>query len=141
MGCIPILDDKISELYVLTAVAKSAGLDYIPVHIFPVKYNEQKSYEYLARITKENEQLKAFTDRLEEAYDYFEKYHQIPVVMIKDNGEYVINNSLPKVPKFVPVVKVRPKSDFVPVIRDVTVANVVTKWPEFPVVFRHLKPI
>jgi len=44
----------------------------------------------------------------------------------------VINNSLPKVPKFVPVVKVRPKSDFVPVIRDVTVANVVTKWPEFP---------
>jgi murein L,D-transpeptidase YafK len=132
VGCIPILDDKISELYVLTAGAKSVGLDYIPVHIFPIKYNEQKSYEYLARITKDNEHLKEFTDRLEEAYDYFEKYHQIPVVMIKDNGEYVVNNSLPKVPKFVQVVKVRPKSDFVPVVRDVTVANVVTKWPEFP---------
>lgn len=131
VGCIPILDEQISELYVLATNAKGAGLDFIPVHIFPVKYDVQKSYEYLARITKDNDSLKMFSGKLEDAFDYFEKYKQIPIVMIKDNGEYVIINSLPRTPKFQPVVKVKPKSDFVPVVRDITLANIVTKWPEY----------
>jgi murein L,D-transpeptidase YafK len=131
VGCIPIQDDQIGELYVLTASSKSAGLDFIPVHIFPIKYDVKKSYEYLAKLTKDNQQLKAFSDKMEDAYDYFEKHRQIPIVMIKDNGEYVISDALPKVLKFQP--KVRPVSTHKPVVRQIDfVADAVAKWPQYP---------
>ncbi|GAB3423370.1 L,D-transpeptidase family protein [Niabella aquatica] len=131
VGCIPIQDDQIGELYVLTASSKSAGLDFIPVHIFPIKYDVKKSYEYLAKLTKDNQQLKEFSDKMEDAYDYFEKYRQIPIVMIKDNGEYIVSEALPKLPKFQP--KVRPVSNHKPVVRQIDfVADAVAKWPQFP---------
>ncbi len=132
VGCIPILDDQIAELYILAANAKSAGLDFIPVHIFPIKYDVQKSYEYLAKITKDNDSLKLFTNKLEEAFDYFEKYHQLPLIMVKDNGEYIVSNALPRVARFQPIVKARPKlTPFTPNVRNVTGTNTVTKWPEY----------
>lgn len=131
VGCIPIQNEQIEELYVLTASTKSAGLDYIPVHIFPVNYNVKKSYEYLAKLTKDDTQLKYFTDNLEEAFDYFEKYKQIPIIMVRDNGSYAVNNALPKIPKFQP--RIRPKSSHKPIVRNIThVADAVAKWPEFP---------
>ncbi len=130
VGCIPIRDEQIDELYILAASAKSAGLDFIPVHIFPIKFDVKKSYEYLAKLTKDDPILKAFSNKMEEAFDYFEKYKQIPVVMIKDNGEYVINNSLPLLPRFQPVA--RPKSTHVPVVRKIDkIPAAVTKWPEY----------
>jgi murein L,D-transpeptidase YafK len=131
VGCIPIKDDQIDELYVLTASSKSVGLDFIPVHIFPIKYDVKKSYEYLGKLTKDNQQLKEFSDVMEDAYDYFEQYKQIPIVMIKDNGQYVVSNALPKVPKFQP--KLRPVSHHKPLVRNVEfVADAVAKWPEYP---------
>jgi murein L,D-transpeptidase YafK len=42
-GCIPITDGQIEELYVLTAYAKNRGQDFIPVHIFPVRFNVKKA--------------------------------------------------------------------------------------------------
>ncbi|WP_346239318.1 L,D-transpeptidase family protein [Niabella insulamsoli] len=131
VGCIPIKDDQIDELYVLTASSKSIGLDFIPVHIFPIKYDVKRSYEYMTKLTKDDSTLKSFSDKMEDAYDYFEKYKQLPIVMIKDNGEYVINDALPKVPKFQP--KVRPKSNHKPLVRKIDfVADAVAKWPSFP---------
>jgi murein L,D-transpeptidase YafK len=35
VGCIPVTDQQIDEIYLLAAFAKSAGQDFIPVHIFP----------------------------------------------------------------------------------------------------------
>ncbi|HEY4936504.1 MAG TPA: L,D-transpeptidase family protein, partial [Puia sp.] len=48
-GCIPITDGQIEELYVLTAHAKDMGQDFIPVHIFPVNFDNPKSVAYLNR--------------------------------------------------------------------------------------------
>ncbi len=131
VGCIPIQNNQIDELYVIAAGSKSVGLDFIPVHIFPIKYDVKKSYEYLAKLAEDDTKLKYFSDKLEDAYDYFEKYRQLPVVMIKDDGEYEINDALPKVAKFQP--KIRPKIVHSPVIRKIDfVANAVAKWPEYP---------
>lgn len=134
VGCIPIQNDQIDELYVLAASAKSAGEDFIPVHIFPIKYDVKKSYEYLGKLTKDNPQLKAFSDKMEDAYDYFEKYRQIPIVMIKDNGEYEINAALPKVAKFQPPPpKIRPKVTYKPLVRKIdNMPPAVTKAPQYP---------
>ncbi|MCH5718630.1 energy transducer TonB [Niabella hibiscisoli] len=86
----------------------------------------------MGKLTKENKELKDFSDKMEDAYDYFEQYKQIPIVMIKDDGQYVVSNALPKVPKFQPIIKVRPKTTTKPIVREIHLETAaVAKWPEF----------
>ncbi len=128
VGCIPVRDDQIEELYILAAHAKNAGQDFIPVHIFPIRYNNKKSVEYLAQLTKNDNQLKVFADRLESAYDHFELTKQLPVIMINQQGDYTFANLSKKVPPPPPVKKVRMPHRH----RDIKeVADVVNVWPYF----------
>jgi murein L,D-transpeptidase YafK len=89
VGCIPIKDKPIEELYVLSVVCKNAGLDFIPVHIFPIRYNNRRSFNYLAVNTRSDQELQKFHAKLKEAYDLFERYKQPPIVMVNSKGEYV----------------------------------------------------
>jgi hypothetical protein len=93
VGCIPLTDEQIEEVYILAAHAKNQGQDYIPVHIFPIRYNVPKSVNYLGNLAKDDPTLKKFEAKLEDAFDYFDKYKQLPVIMIGDDGEYTINGS------------------------------------------------
>ncbi len=90
VGCIPINDSQIEELYLLAATAKNNGQDFIPVHIFPVRYDKPQSMEYLTRIAKDNIPMQKFAVKLKEAYDYFDKEKQLPIITINRKGEYVI---------------------------------------------------
>ncbi len=89
-GCIPIKDEYIDELYLLASYCVASGQDFIPVHIFPVKYNNIKSYRYLALQSKDNPEYQKFVVNLQEAYNYFNQYKKIPIVAVADNGEYVV---------------------------------------------------
>ena len=74
---------------------------------------------------------KALNVKLEQAFEYFEQHKELPVVMLQDNGEYVINDAPVLSPRFLP--KQRPKSKFVPTYRKIDhVADAVAKWPEYP---------
>ena len=132
VGCIPLTDQYIDELYILAAHAKDQGQDFIPVHIFPVKYNVRKSVSYLENLYKDDVVLKKFNDRLEEAFDYFEKFHQLPVIMIGEKGDYLINGALPK--KSLADKDVKKKK--VPVQHKVReIGNLpasVHQWPKYP---------
>jgi len=90
-GCIAISDQPIEELYVLSSNAKEQGQDFIPVHVFPVKYSVKKSFEYLAQATKENQQLQKFAITLKAAYDQFEEKKQLPLILVNKKGEYIVN--------------------------------------------------
>ena len=130
VGCIPVNDQQIEEIYTLAAHAKSAGQDFIPVHIFPVRYNNKKSVEYLNGLTKTDAELKTFADNLEKVYDHFESTRKLPVIMTNSNGQYVYSNLTKKA---VPA----PKPKRVPVqhrYRDIShlVAEVVNQWPVYP---------
>lgn len=92
VGCIPITDQQIDELYILAAHAKNAGQDFIPVHIFPIRYNNKRSVDYLSQLTKTDAGLKIFSERLESAYDHFEITRQLPVIMTNSKGDYVFAN-------------------------------------------------
>jgi murein L,D-transpeptidase YafK len=131
VGCIPITDGQIDELYILAAHAKDAGQDFIPVHIFPIRYNVKRSTNYLEALTKDDPSLKQFETRLEDAFNYFEKYRQLPVVMTNVKGEYVIDGI---VRKPVMVEKERPaRQKVVHQTRNISqLADVVHQWPEFP---------
>jgi murein L,D-transpeptidase YafK len=133
VGCIPLTDEYIEEVYILAAYAKALGQDYIPVHIFPVRYNVKKSMDYLVYLSKTDGSLKTFGERLEQVYDHFEATHQLPVIMTNARGNYVFDGLSKKVPV---ALDEKPKKERIAVQhrnRNITeVADVVTQWPEFP---------
>ncbi len=90
-GCIAITDAQIDEVYTLAAQAKNNGQDFIPVHVFPVKFNVKKSAEYMAQTLQAKPALTEFTLKLKEAFNYFEEKKQLPVIMVNKKGEYVVN--------------------------------------------------
>ncbi len=91
VGCIPVNDKQIEELYVITSSAWNNGQDFIPVHIYPIKYNQKRSVEYLNQSIRLKPSLSAFNQQLKTVYDQFEKTKKLPIVMINKKGEYVVN--------------------------------------------------
>jgi len=88
VGCIPLTDPMIEELYVLSTFAKAAGQHFIPVHIFSVKYDDKKSIEYLEPLLEKDESFKEFEHKLKKVYDFFNHNKKLPVVAVLPNGEY-----------------------------------------------------
>jgi murein L,D-transpeptidase YafK len=86
IGCIPITDDKIKELYLLCLFSKGAG-NTVAVEGYPFKLSEanmekaKKSYD---------KKLVDFWSNLKIPYDYFEKDHKMPVITVQKNGMYKI---------------------------------------------------
>jgi murein L,D-transpeptidase YafK len=89
-GCIPINDQQIEELYILALHAQNAGQDYIPVHIYPIRYNVHRSVEFLEGVMRENPSIRPFEQRLKRAYEVFESTRRLPVVAVTPSGEYVV---------------------------------------------------
>ena len=82
VGCIPITDDKIKEVYVLATEARNGGQNQIPVHIYPFKITDTNLNKYLAQFP----QHKAFWINLQQGYNYFEKYRRMPQVIELTNA-------------------------------------------------------
>jgi murein L,D-transpeptidase YafK len=89
-GCIPITNPQIEELYIITSHARGLGEDFIPVHIYPVRFTNPKSVAYLDKVMKDDGDLKNFEKNLKQVFDYFEVTHQLPIVGVNTKGEYVI---------------------------------------------------
>jgi murein L,D-transpeptidase YafK len=88
-GCIPITDGQIEELYIMAAHAKDLGDDFIPVHIFPINFKNSRSVAYLNRYLQNFNEFVVFEKNMRNAFFYFEKYHQIPLVIVNSKGDYV----------------------------------------------------
>jgi murein L,D-transpeptidase YafK len=93
VGCIPIQDAQIEEVYLLAINAKNAGQDFIPVHIFPIRFSNPKSVEYFNRISINNTELQTFTLQLKKVYDYFEAHKTLPVIAVNKQGTYLSFNN------------------------------------------------
>ena len=134
VGCIPITDEQIDELYILAAHAKDQGQDFIPVHIFPIRYNKDRSVKYLENLSKNDASLKRFASRLEDAFKYFEKNKQLPVIMIGEKGEYIVNEATTSVDDDLVIneqdIKRPPRERRTRKIDDL--ADAVHQWPQFP---------
>ena len=90
-GCIAISDVPIEELYIIASNVRAQGQEFIPVHVFPVRYNVKKSYDYLQSTIKDNAYLQQFNKNIKEVFDFFETKKQLPVIMVNRKGEYVFN--------------------------------------------------
>jgi murein L,D-transpeptidase YafK len=97
-GCIPITDQQVEELYILAAYAKNQGQDFIPVHIFPVNFKNTKSVDYLNKFLQSFSEYSGLVSKMKNAFYYFEKHKQVPIVAVNEKGEYINDDeALPKI--------------------------------------------
>lgn len=82
IGCIPLTDDKIKEVYALSVQARNNGQKKIEVHIFPFEITEKKLNE---RKLDDNYQ---FWKSIQPGYLHFEKNNILPIVESNKEGKY-----------------------------------------------------
>ena len=87
IGCIPLTDDKIKELYVLAVEAKNGGQDKIPVHIFPARLSATELNEL--KMTFPAKAI-SFWENLRLVYEDFERSKALKPVRVTKSGEYAI---------------------------------------------------
>jgi murein L,D-transpeptidase YafK len=88
IGCLPMTDDKIQEIYLYAVHARSSGQKEIPVYIFPFRMTDANMRKYAAQ-NAENPALPRFWQSLKEGHDRFLANAQAVEAHIDKNGEYV----------------------------------------------------
>ncbi|TAN12834.1 MAG: hypothetical protein EPN37_14780 [Chitinophagaceae bacterium] len=93
VGCIPLTDSKMDEVYILAVHARNLGQDYIPVHIFPVDFNNKHSVSFMDKSNADDKANRQFWGRLKEAFDDFNTTHRLPLILFDQSGDYVIKEN------------------------------------------------
>lgn len=88
IGCIPLGNPNIEELYLLAIRAHNTG-GSINVHIFPASL-EEKSYQNLKESFKNEPDLLKFWANLKPVYNYFENKKTLPEIGVDSKGSYTV---------------------------------------------------
>lgn len=87
VGCLPMTDELIEELYWVAVQARAAGQKEIPVHIFPGRM-DARGMAALERLAAGNPSLLSFWRELKPGYDHFEATREVPEMGIGEDGRY-----------------------------------------------------
>ena len=87
IGCIPIGDNAIEELYTILLDSKDAGHE-VPVHIFPCRFTDSTSIEILNVYSLRDSTLRAFWENLRTGFEFFEDKAELPKISIDSKGRY-----------------------------------------------------
>ena len=90
LGCIPITDDGIKEVYWLAVLARTQGQQHIPIEIFPARPSRE-GLDHLASTHRNEPDLVSFWMNLKDGFDYFERNHWPPTVSIDWGGRYAFS--------------------------------------------------
>ncbi len=90
IGCMPLTDNYIKEVYILAVEANNDGQQNIPVNIFPTKLDAD-GMKILSEKYSKNSTLINFWKNIKTGYDYFEKNKQLPKVNVDKAGKYIFN--------------------------------------------------
>ena len=89
IGCVPLTNDKIKELYIYCVEAKNNGQKTIPVTIFPTKLSTKKMEELKQTYKSKTNTLNLWED-LKDGYDYFNLTNRLPNVVFLKNGRHKV---------------------------------------------------
>lgn len=89
IGCMPMTDDKIMEIYLYAIHAKNNGQSKIPVYSFPFKMTESNMKRYTGFYSRHKE-LVAFWENLKPGYDKFMECNTELKFSVDTKGNYVI---------------------------------------------------
>ena len=87
IGCIPLTDDKIKEVYILAVEARNNGQEKIMIHIFPDRL-EQGMIEKLEIEYSSSKIILDFWKNLQPIYLDFKTSRKVKAVKVNDLGEY-----------------------------------------------------
>lgn len=88
VGCVPVTDEWMEKVYLMAVAARAAGQDRIPVHLFPMRLDDD-GFAWLAETYGADHPDLPFWTDLRRGYDAFERTRRIPHVG-QDNGRYTI---------------------------------------------------
>lgn len=88
IGCIPITNEKIKELYVYALEAKNNGQENIPVYMFPEQLTDS-NFEELKQQFAGRQDLIEFWKNLKEGYDKFQAEQKELNVIVNEKGRYI----------------------------------------------------
>lgn len=91
IGCLPLRDGPIEEVYLAAVDARDAGQARIPVHIFPCRLDGD--WRKLERESWRRPGLMDFWRNLKQGYDRFEKHRRVPRIKVDRNGRYVVREN------------------------------------------------
>lgn len=86
IGCIPITDDKIKEVYLYSVYATDCGQKKIPVYIFPFKMTNS-NFDYYKKYY--SEELINFWKDLKTGYDLFQINKEELKIKVDKFGNYI----------------------------------------------------
>lgn len=85
VGCLPMTNDLIKEIYLYAVLAKNNGQKQIPVYVFPFRMTD----ETLKNYSKESPELRTFWENLKLGYDKFSRDKQELKFTLNETGDYV----------------------------------------------------
>jgi murein L,D-transpeptidase YafK len=88
IGCLPVTDDKIKEIYLYSVYARNSGQTDISVYIFPFQMTDATFENYRKRYS-ENQELIGFWENLKKGYDKFMKEQKTVRITVDGKGNYV----------------------------------------------------
>jgi len=89
IGCLPMTDDKIKEIYLYATLARENGQLNIPVYIFPFKMNDSNFSDYEQKYASKPDLL-AFWHTLKKGYDIFDREKNALKILIDKQGNYIL---------------------------------------------------
>lgn len=84
VGCLPLTDDCIQEVYLLALEARCAGQPEVSIHVFPFELTAQNLDRALGS------KHYAFWQSLQPGFAYFDEHLTLPTVEVATNGQYVV---------------------------------------------------
>jgi len=89
IGCIPLTDNYIKEVYIFCVEAKNNGQANIPVSIYPCKMNTATLASIKNKKQWSKETLNLWED-LKVSYDIFENNKTLPTISFLENGRHKV---------------------------------------------------
>jgi murein L,D-transpeptidase YafK len=84
IGCVPITDDGIEEVYLAALATHARAGGEIPIEIFPKRLTP----DGLDEISRARPELHEFWVNLQTGFDLFERSHRPPNIRVASDGSY-----------------------------------------------------
>lgn len=88
IGCLPMTDDVIKDIYLYAIHARNNGQQQIPVYVFPFEMTEENMASYSEKFA-DNQTLLSFWANLKPGYEKFHQNKQRLNVSVAANGDYL----------------------------------------------------
>ncbi|UII20246.1 L,D-transpeptidase family protein [Fulvivirga ligni] len=90
IGCLPMTNEQIKELYIFCVEATNGGQSKVPVSIFPSRLTEGEFTRLSEKYGANSAKVALWTD-LKKGYDIFNKTKQLPSVGFLSSGRHEVN--------------------------------------------------